>query len=157
MTAGHYRRSIRLAGYDYGSPGAYFVTICTHERRMLLEDEKGSEIVKTMWQEIPRHFPIADVDEFVVMPNHVHGIVLLLNQDARAVVAQHAAPLRLAKLMPGSLGVIVRSFKSSVTNGLHHEGLASGAVWQRNYYERVVRSDAELNRIRSYIMDNPAK
>ena len=72
----HHRRSIRLRGWDYTYPGAYFVTICTHNGECLFGDPVLRRVVETMWRRIPRHFPYVQLDEFVVMPNHVHGIRL---------------------------------------------------------------------------------
>jgi putative transposase len=162
------RHSIRLPDYDYSSAGAYFVTICTREKELLFERREIRDVVDESWQSIPKHFPRAGTDAFVVMPNHVHGVIWILDPEeqvgATAVGAQHAAPLQQSgvvqhnRLQPGSLGVIVRSFKSAVTKGINELRDTPGEpVWQRNYYERVVRNDDELNRIREYIQLNPLK
>jgi putative transposase len=153
------RRSIRLPGYDYTSPGAYFVTICTYLGACILESSEFQAVVGESWEEIPLHFPHAQLDEFVVMPNHVHGIVCILDTGS-AVGAQHAAPLRgdIPTVRPGSLGATVRSFKSAVAKRINQiRGTPGAPVWQRNYYERVVRDEDELARIREYVHFNPVQ
>ena len=162
----HYPRSIRLKGYDYAQAGAYFVTICTHRQDCLLGeivDEEMmlsayGEVAKTCFDEIPQHFPHAEVDAFVIMPNHLHGIIVITHGSD--VEAQHAAPLRepVDGPTPGSLSTIVRSFKSASTKRINElRGEPRVPVWQRNYYEHVVRNDRDLDRIREYITTNPLK
>ena len=139
----HDRRSIRLPGYDYSQPGAYFVTICTHNRDLLLRTEPVQEAVRSTWEAIPQRFRAVTLDEFVVMPNHVHGIIIL----GDATGAASGAP---------TLGAIIRAFKSisaiQSSRILNRSGLP---FWQRNYYEHVIRDEDELNIIRQYICDNP--
>jgi len=150
------RRSIRLPGYDYRTPGAYFVTICAYRRKLLFEDEAIASVIKDAWSALPGHFTNVGLDAFVVMPNHVHGVIWIRGAP---VGARHASPLRdqPAGPEPGSLGAIVGSFKSAVSRELRLLGLHdSTPVWQRNYYERIIRNAAELNRIREYIVANPA-
>lgn len=138
------RQHIRLAGYDYSRAGAYFVTLCAVDRKCLfgaiVADEmrlnQSGTVVVSCWGEIPKHFPHVTLDEFVVMPNHLHGILLL--ED---VMAGHARPLP----------VIVGSFKSAVSR------LAGFPVWQRSYWDRIIRSEAELNQARRYIGENPSR
>ena len=162
------RKVLRLPAWDYTSPGAYFVTICCHQKQLLFEDERLSETARRCWEAIPEHFPAVELDAFVVMPNHVHGVIWI--RTPRAVVAQHAEPLRpevsdkpempeRRGMQPGSLGAIVRSFKAAVTRDARVLRLLNtdSPLWQRNYYERVVRDDDELNRIREYIALNPAR
>ncbi|MBI2172040.1 MAG: transposase [Chloroflexi bacterium] len=167
-TPEHRRRSIRLPGYDYASPGGYFVTLCTFQRLPLFGDIVNGEmhlnncgrIAQDCWNAIPGHFPNARLDAFIVMPNHVHGVLWLT-----PVGAQHAAPLRSAvprhtatpnNVLPGSLGAIVRSYKSAVSrNASTIHQTTPRFLWQRNYYERIIRDDAELNAVRQYIIDNP--
>jgi len=155
----HHRRSVRLPGYDYSQPGAYFVTICTFQRVCTLDNDARRRAVQQAWDEIPLHCPNAAVDEFVVMPNHVHGIIWIMR--ATTVGAHHDAPLRAAAaprstLLPGSLGAIVLQFKSAAARRINQIAGTPGAqVWQRNYYEHVIRDSDELNIIRRYIRDNP--
>jgi len=162
----HQRRSIRLAGYDYTQAGAYFVTIVSRNRAQLfgeiLDDEMHLNdlglIVHTVWLEIPYHFLNVNVDAFVIMPNHVHGIIIINDHDV--VGARHAVPLpnveRFGKPVPGSIPTIVRSFKSAVTNRINHMRDTPGAsVWQRNYYERIIRDEQGHEATLDYICSNP--
>ncbi len=179
----HQRRSIRLAGYDYGSAGVYFVTICTYQRDLLFEDVVLRRVAETMWQRIPRHFPNVQLDGWVVMPNHVHGIVVIVDDPGRGEASQvigsraefvpsdairfanetvsgDASPLRQRPTgaQAGSLGAIVGNFKSVTARRINRLRRTPGVpVWQRNYYEHVVRDERALNAIRQYIADNPAR
>jgi len=158
----HHRRSIRLRGYDYGQPGAYFVTIVTHGRELLFEDPLYRSVVETNWRRIPQRSPTVELDEWVVMPNHLHGILLIAAQPdaaARAGEAPHPPKTEpLVKSPPsGSLGAIVGTFKSVAARRINRLRKMPGTpVWQRNYHERVIRNERELNAIRQYIRDNPA-
>ncbi|BBM69293.1 transposase [Rhodothermus marinus] len=163
----HHRRSIRLKGYDYTQPGAYFVTICTHGRAPLFGDvvdwemrlNDMGEIVRACWHEIPDHFQHVELDAFVVMPNHVHCIVCIVDN----VGATHASPLHASPRRnkprgpaPGSIGAIVGAFKSAVTQRINQRcGTPGTSVWQRNYYEHIIRTERALNAIRRYIAENP--
>ncbi len=184
----HHRRSIRLRGYDYTQSGAYFVTIVTQDRELLFGDVVDGEMVLsaygrvavTMWQCIPRHFSQVELDEWVVMPNHIHGIIVIVDvtrATGDAFPAKRSGELgaahgeiAIASLVPdgeciaptggppsGSLGAVVGNFKSVVTRRVNRMRKTSGVrVWQRNYYERIIRNERELNTIRRYIHDNPA-
>jgi REP element-mobilizing transposase RayT len=146
----HHRRSIRLRQYDYTQPGAYFVTLVTHGRELTFDDSVLCRVAETMWQRIPRHFPFVELDECVVMPNHVHGILVIVDQNAN----NDTPPSGPAS---GSLGAIVGNFKSVTARRINRIRKTPGTpVWQRNYYERVIRNERELNAIRQYIRDNPA-
>lgn len=170
----HHRRTIRLPGYDYASQGAYFVTICTDDRAHLfgvIEDDEMhcnvlGEIAADCWREIPVHFPHAAIDAFVVMPNYVHGIVIINDNHpvgARHVVGvRHASPLQSPETPRGtprgSLGAIVGSYKSAVSRQINTlRGTPGVPVWQRNYYEHIVRDDDDYMRIVAYISDNPRR
>jgi putative transposase len=156
-----HRRSIRLQGADYQA-GAYFVTICTHERQCLfgtitsevMSLNTWGTIVSECFQAIPTHFSQVRVDAFVVMPNHVHGMIVI----HESIRAQHAAPLHPSSphVVSGSLGAIVRSFKSATTKRINLLRETPGAVlWQRNYHEHIIRDQTDENRIRGYIVANP--
>jgi REP element-mobilizing transposase RayT len=158
------RQSTRLRGYDYTQCGAYFVTICAWKRRSLFGEVVNGEmhsnalgdVVAEAWLAIPMHFRAVELDTYTVMPNHAHGIVVI------AVAAQHAAPSHPPSppfaVAPGSLGAIVRSFKSAVTKRANEIGIRfAPQLWQRNYYEHVIRNDDSLGRIREYIAANPAR
>jgi len=157
----HHRRSIRLTSWNYRERGAYFVTICTYERECTLVDASLAVIVLETWNAMPNHFANTTVDEFIVMPNHVHGIISIT--QAPTVGARHDAPqrpviVRRPVLEPGSLGAIVLQFKSAAARRINLARNTPGArVWQRNYYERVIRDERELARARQYILENPAK
>jgi REP element-mobilizing transposase RayT len=152
----HRRRSIRLRQYDYAQGGAYFVTICTQSRAFLLQNAAIRDIAEQCWSQIPAHFPMVELDEWVVMPNHLHGIVVFgicWGRECRAPTVQ-----RFARPTPCSLPTIIRSFKSAATrqvNALRHT--PGAPVWQRNYYEHVVRNEDDLNEIRQYLLNNPVQ
>ena len=173
-----HRHTARLPGYNYTQSGAYFVTICTHGRECIFDDARLMRLVELQWRSIGRYCPGVAVDEFVVMPNHVHGIVWINRRDPVGV--QHtassddpsgmnlhhasnltfepacAAPLHTVRA--GSLAAIVRAFKSSSTKRVNELRRTPGfRVWQRSYWDRIVRNEAELNRVRQYIRDNPLK
>jgi REP element-mobilizing transposase RayT len=169
--AKHHRRSIRLSGFDYRSPGAYFVTICIQGGECLLGEvvdgemqlSEWGEIAWNCWQAIPEHFPHVELDAWVVMPNHIHGIIAITDP---VVGAQHAAPLQertprhspRPNVQPGSLGAIVRSFKSAATRRINElRGTPGIRFWQRNYWEHIIGDKRSLKRIREYMQSNPAR
>jgi REP element-mobilizing transposase RayT len=178
----HKRRSIRLQGFDYFSYGAYFVTVCVQGRECLLgeivdgemELNEAGRMVETWWRELSNKFPSVEIDTFVVMPNHFHGIVVINNPvgaDLRVcpnnnvhVGADLRVGLSNAGAHPGApLHGIVQWFKTMTTNA-YIRGVKQtnwppfpGRLWQRNYYERIVRDEAELDAIRKYIDENPLK
>ena len=160
----HHRHSIRLRGWDYRRGGAYFVTIVTYDRAPLFGEvvdgvvvaSEFGRIVVEEWERTTQLRPYVRLDAFVVMPNHVHGIVWIVEDETMAVGAQRrCAPP--TNVLPRSLGAIVRAFKSIVTKRINRIRDTPGApVWQRNYYERIVRDEQGLNAIRGYIQNNPA-
>jgi REP element-mobilizing transposase RayT len=162
----YHRRSIRLPTHNYASPGAYFITIVTRDRECLFGDvtngavvlNPAGDVVAREWQRSAEVRKEISLDSFVVMPNHLHAIVHL-----RAVGAHGRAPLRTPRRddvpfrPPRSLGALVAGFKSSATKAVNILRDTPGVpVWQRNYFERTIRNQAELARIRQYIRDNPA-
>ncbi|MBC7263420.1 MAG: transposase [Chloroflexi bacterium] len=166
--AEHRRRSIRLRGYDYSQAGAYFVTICTQNRECLfgtIADGKMvlnplGEIAAVCWNAIPVHFRDVELDEYVVMPNHIHGIIVILDRaDYRRGTACRAPTMeRFGRPLSGSLATIVRSFKSAATKRINEWRCTPGAVvWQRNYYEHIIRNEREWDAIREYIYLNPTQ
>ncbi len=152
-----HRRSRRLAGYDYASPGWYFVTICA-DRRLLFGDVRGGLvglsavgcIAHEYLMAIPNHFPRAILDARIVMPNHVHAVIEIGADDAESVVATGHAP----SLHTPTLGNIVGSYKSAVTRAARHIDPSFG--WQPRFHDHVIRSERALNPIRRYIAQNPA-
>lgn len=162
----HHRRSIRLRGWDYRDGGAYFVTVATHNRAYLFGEVVNGAMVASdfgriaaeEWERTAQLRPYVRLDAFVVMPNHVHGIVWILGVETPRVGAQRrCAPTATPNVLPRSLGAIVRGFKSAVAKRINQIRDTPGApVWQRNYYEHIVRNERELNAIRKYIQNNPA-
>ena len=162
----HHRHSIRLKGYDYGQAGAYFITICAWQRQCLFGEvvndkmvlsNKG-RVVAEEWENTETIRKNIILDEFVVMPNHFHGIMFF--SDHVGAMHQQRATHRVAPTGPrsGSIGAIMAQFKSIVTKHIttcHNSRACS--VWQRNYYERVIRNENELSRAREYIINNPLK
>ena len=155
---------MRLPGYDYTQAGTYFVTVVTRnpvsvfgkvtDDRMV-RNELG-RITYECWDAISEHIPGVTCGEFVIMPNNIHGITILPD----TVGAQHAAPLPpppRGNVQSGSLGAIVRSYKSAVTRRINAARDGPGTpIWQRNYYEHVIRTEDELDRVVRYIAENPA-
>jgi len=161
----HRRRSIRLRNYDYSKCGAYYVTVCCASRECLLgrvadgrmHKSAAGEVVEACWNEIPAHFARVQLDDFVVMPNHAHGIIIL-GEGRRGVACYAPTRKGLAGPRPGSLGAVVRSFKSAATRRIAKtRGGRRESVWQPNYYEHVMRNESDLNRIRQYIRNNPRR
>ncbi len=175
----HHRHSIRLKYYDYSQPGAYFITICTHNRVCLLGKIKNGQMIlnkfgmiaKQCWLDIPSHYPNVKLDEFVIMPNHIHGIIVIKNvgvqniePNKNIVGVQNIEPQhnieplqnKYQKIIPCSIGSIVRGYKIGVTKWfLQNTNIVN--VWQRNYYEHIIRNEREFNKIREYIINNPLK
>ena len=158
------RRSPRLPGYDYGAVGAYFVTVCVQDGRCLfgnivdgvMRPNDAGRMAECCWLDIPAHFPRVEVDVFVVMPNHVHGI-LCITEPAPETGAGAERPVKgRPRGTSKTIGSVIRGFKIGVTTWMrqHAPGLT---VWQRNYYEHVVRNQEDLHRIREYIVNNPAR
>lgn len=155
----HDRRSIRLQGYDYAQAGGYFVTICTQNRLCLFGDIVNGEMqlnaagseVQVVWNELPRRFPGMELDAFVVMPNHVHGIATFVGAGLALPNEKGAAS------GAPTLADVVRAFKSLSAMRVNRLMMRSGSLWQRNHYERVIRNERELDKIREYIATNPLK
>ena len=176
------RRSIRLQGYDYSQAGAYFVTLCTHNRECLLGEIINGEmrlndsgrIVANEWLKTAEIRNEIELDEWVVMPNHFHGI-LVINNCCAAPDCRGDRPVALINgdtvsgkkgdrpvaptgPQPRSVGAVMAGFKSAVTKRINELRQTPGAkLWQRNYWEHIVRNEPELSRIREYIHNNPAQ
>jgi putative transposase len=201
----HHRRSIRLKGYDYTQPGAYFITLVTWGRECLFGEVFSGEmhpnpfgrLIGNEWERLTNRFSKIVLDEWICMPNHLHGILMMVENNMDNVVdgavgarqkssretekpsiaspiyssdievgarqkssgktgdASLASPLQNT---PGSLGAIIGAYKSTTTrliNGLRRTpGLP---LWQRNYYEHIIRNEDELKSIRAYVRDNPVR
>lgn len=166
------RKSNRLQNYDCSSEGAYFITLVTANRQNLfgeIVDEEMilnalGEIVHEEWIKTGDMRPHVRLDEFIIMPNHFHAILFLMNDNRRGGLhppehtlsqnrAHRSAPLRRK---PKSLGSLVAGFKSAATTRInHHRNTPAQPVWQRNYHDRIIRNERELNATRQYILDNP--
>ena len=142
------RKSPRLQGYDYSRNGAYFVTICTHNRHHLLghvsDDEMilsaYGQIADSCWRQIPDHFEYADVDLHVVMPNHMYGIIVIQESGK------------------SSLSTSVGSYKSIVTRLIRQKmGTKSRPIWQGRFHEHIIRNEVSLNFLRQYVLINPTR
>ncbi len=163
----HHRRSIRLPGYDYSQLGAYFLTICAYQREYLFGEIKNGimglneigDIISHVWDVLPKRFPQIILDEFVVMPNHIHGIVWITEDRHHPTVVGviHELPLRRMERRRMTLPLIVGYLKMNATKRIHTLNPLFGPVWQRNYYERIIRNERELQAIRMYIRNNPLK
>ncbi len=189
----HRRRSIRLKEYDYSQNGAYFMTICTWNRECLFGNILDGEIVlndvgkmvQWIWDDLTNRFPIMELDEYVIMPNHLHGIIVMdCNRRGESCIRPEndmhrgescIRPCVQADHKEGdhkdrpygttknSIGRIIQAFKSITTHqytiGVKQQGWPpyAGRIWQRNYYDHVMRNEDELNRIREYIINNPLK
>ena len=160
-----HRRSLRLQGYDYAQAGAYFVTICTQRRRCLFGEvvdgamrlSSAGQLAATVWHNMLERFPGVELDIFVVMPNHLHGIIVLM--DSESTDAGSRAGTRPAP----TIGDVVGAYKSLFTLQFM-EGVRSKRwpafdrrVWQRNCYEHVIRDEHDLTRVRRYIDENPLR
>lgn len=189
VAARFHRHSIRLKGYNYSQPGAYFITLVARERGCIfgeIQAEKmilscSGRIVQIVWESLPRYFPVR-LDEWIVMPNHLHGIILIDSMGAppgssarvdgmgrgeadenipgllQSTPLPSASPLRPVGTVPGSLGAITQTFKSMATRKINAlQKTPGGIVWQRNYYEHVIHNEAEWERIRKYIQVNPLR
>jgi putative transposase len=143
----HGRRSIRLPGYDYSSAGAYFITICTHRREHLfgeilageMQENKSAHIVRSHWFQLPRYYANLTVDEFVIMPDHIHGILILQESPKTKSIPE-----------------IIQGFKTFSARAINRLREQKGIpVWQRNYYEIIIRTESGLDPVRQYIINNP--
>jgi len=192
----HNRRSIRLHGYDYALPNLYFITICTKNRKKLFGEivEMGhhhqamqlsdiGQVVEWHWQKIPNHFKNVKLHEFIIMPNHIHGIIeifdnsvgekhssgnnqldnytvgtqdVVSNKRARYIVPLRPIKEKFGNPTKNSIPTIIRSFKGSVTRKINNiQNTHGNTIWQRNYYEHIIRNEKSHQKICDYIRNNP--
>jgi putative transposase len=175
MRKPHRRKSIRLYNHHYARGGTYFLTICAQGRENIFGEIVNGKMVLSeygkmvlfCWMDIPRHFSCVTLDAFVIMPNHVHGIIKITDRSKgntfacgrRGLACQ--APTRtvdrtFAKPIPGSLATVIGSFKSACTRLIRKTGY-DGRVWQRNYHERIIRDTRQYVLARQYIIANPSR
>jgi REP element-mobilizing transposase RayT len=184
----HHRRSIRLPGYDYSLPGAYYVTLCAFRKKCLfgsvvggqMQENEWGRTVREQWLDSARVRRELELDAFIVMPNHLHGILWILGPKGEHVLANNRPerrsapqlPLRpmgrtpfgptagkgIPPMRPHSLASWASAFKAAVTSRIRKQWKeADAAVWQEDYYERIIRNEEELAAIREYILSNPTR
>jgi putative transposase len=158
----HHRRSIRLAGHDYSSPGVYFVTVCSHDRSHLFGAINNGSVVLSgagaivagAWLYSARLRPEFRFDEWVIMPNHFHGIVQIV--DAPVCAVQVPEGSGIPRMRSRSISSLMAGFKASTTKQINQwRGLPGCPVWQGRFYDRIIRDDRGLREVRQYIRDNP--
>ena len=149
----YYRRNLRLKGYDYSRPGAYFITICTHERQFLFGEisdgkmllNRYGRVAHNQWRSLPRNRTGVNIDAFVVMPNHIHGILVIRSKVAK--------PDKRC-----SIPEIVRGYKTFSSRRINEiRGKPGEPTWQKNYWEHIIRNQDSFERIRNYIISNPLR
>lgn len=165
-----HRQSIRLKGYDYSQDGLYFITLCTFDRKCFfgyIENSKmilnaAGNIAEQCWTDIPNHFPQVILHDYVIMPNHIHGIVEIVgaNQYSPAI-AKNISPEAAKNISPlrgpsQTIGSVVRGFKIGVTKWMRQNTDIQN-IWQRNYYEHIIRDHNSFKNISNYIINNPSK
>lgn len=153
----HHRQSIRLKGYDYSHPGAYFVTMCSYRKECIFEDPKIKTFIQDNWYFLPGHFLNVVLDQFIVMPNHIHAIIWIEFVGAGLALPDKKANIGKGGPRPApTLGDVLCALKSKTTVAINRYRNSAGApVWQRNYYDHIIRNEESLNRIRRYIINNP--
>lgn len=178
----HQRHSMRLKGYDYAQAGAYFITICTQKHECLFGEIESREmrlnvyglIAKHKWEQLPKQFIDMELGEFVVMPNHIHGIVIIQNPHIKTEIENKAVGAGLAPArfqsnigqpqglpLRKTVGDMVGAYKSLAANEclklFKSKNKTMGKLWQRNYYEHVIRNEESYLEIADYIINNPAQ
>ena len=162
-------KSSRLPNYDYVSNGMYFITICTHNRKFYFGDIVDKEIqlseigklAHKFWAEIPQHFPFVHLGEFVVMPNHTHGILIIdkpndfMNPEINQTNENKNEFMSNISPKPGSISTIIRSYKSAVTK--QAKKYNPYFAWQTRFHDHIIRDDRAFQKISNYIIKNPSK
>lgn len=160
----HHRRSIRMPGYDYNQPGAYYITICAYERQCWFGDVVNARvrynqlgyIAYSFWEALPRRFSHIELDAFVLMPNHLHGILIISDRGKHIQSNNIPKKEQFGKPVAGSIPTVVRSFKGAVTKRINlMRRTPEPPVWQSNYYESIIRIETGLDKVRQYIINNP--
>jgi len=174
----YHRRSIRLPEYDYGQEGAYYVTICAQDRKCIFGQIKNGRMqlnewgsmVHSFWERLPEHYCGLVLDSFVIMPNHVHFIIIIANDvvprgrgevtsplgdgDNNLVMGEVTSPLRDSA--KHTLGQVLAFYKYQTTKAINLANSTPGRkIWQRNYFEHIIRNERSYNEIRKYIIENP--
>ena len=159
----HNRKGLRLYGYDYSMAGYYFITICAQNRKCMFGKIHNGQmfandagiLVENIWNKLPQRFPNIELDVFIVMPNHFHGIIAIMDNDVGAIheLPLHSRTTRRRMLLPKIIGY----FKMNTAKQINSIHGTYGKIWQRNYYDHIIRNENDLNRIREYIINNPNK
>ena len=176
-----HRHSLRLPDYNYTSQGLYYVTICTQNRELFFENNNVKQMIDNRWQELKNKFPDIDLDKYVIMPNHLHGIIVINNTNrCRGEVSSpyinkltsnnikggettidnfeggETSPLQQREKY--ALGQIIGYFKYQSTKEINKflKNEPGQKLWQRNYFEHIIRNEQSLNKIRQYIKNNPS-
>jgi REP element-mobilizing transposase RayT len=177
----HNRRSIRLQGFDYSETGSYFITICTYKKEHLFGEIVNSEMKLNLlgqfaynqWKQIPQRFENVELNEFVIMPNHIHGIIVIVSGRGEGLENSHNFPpkstfsnpsplqdhstSRFNGTVPGSIGAIIQNFKSGTSRKINAmPDMKNVKIWQINYYDHIIRDREDYDRIVEYIRDNPS-
>ncbi|MEA2063891.1 MAG: transposase [Gemmatimonadota bacterium] len=159
------RCSPRLQDYDYTTPGVYFITVCTYKHQCVFGKvldgqvrlNKIGNVVMEHWREIPEHFQNVELDEFIIMPNHLHGLLLFI-ENSKDTACRVPTPEQFGRPAPGSLSTVIRSFKSAATKNVNQlRSTPKVRLWQPRFYEHVIRDNDNINRIREYIVNNPLR
>lgn len=181
------KKQYRHKDYDYSQNGFYFITICTKDKWLFFGDifdckmklSAIGKIAEKYWLEIPNHFPFVKLDKFVIMPNHIHGIVQIVGNTAndenyvnrvgtghcpvptdvntrRGSIFGHVAPKSISTLVGLFKSIVTKTINLRARNNAHNRELA-GFAWQSRFHDRIIRNENELNRIRKYITDNPTR
>lgn len=165
----HHRRSIRLKGYDYSLAGMYFITICCQDRECRFGKIENDEMILNElgniayieWLKLTERFLNFELDVFQIMPNHMHGIIMLTTVGSSLAVAQNDANIRAGASPAPTIGDIVGAYKLLVANDCldiyKSKNETMGKFWQRNYHEHIIRNEQSYQRISDYIINNPAK
>jgi len=159
------RKSIRLKNWDYTQEGYYFITICAYQKKCVFSRIENDSIILNEWGRIiqhcllnvPEHFKHVQMDSFIIMPNHIH-FILIIGSTCRGTACRAPTVEKFGIPITGSLPTVIRSFKSAVTKQikeLHHS--PDLIIWQRNYYDHIIRNEQSLNEIRTYINNNPSQ
>jgi REP element-mobilizing transposase RayT len=159
---------MRLPYYDYSMPGAYFITACTRDRECLFETENARLAVESAWRSVLEVFGNILLDEFIVMPNHIHGIIWILAEGAyrlhpgtwknNHLCRGRQLPASTEMIKLETLSNLVGAFKTSAATRINKlRGVMGVPVWQKSFYDRIVRNEHELERIQYYIRNNPVK
>ena len=166
------RKQNRMKGYDYSTPGAYFVTVCAHDRfenRNIFGEIRHGDIIKncwadiieSCWRELPNHYPHISLDEFVVMPDHIHGIVWINDVGNGMNVGNGFKPFLTKPFPTGKLNhglaEIIRGLKTFSSRRINEINRNEKFQWQKSFYDHIIRDDKSLVGIREYIRNNPAK